>query len=252
MKRIHLFGKVPFDTISKNQLISTIVKWGKKHKKAKVLNMNTYGVVTFLNNKKYADIINSADIIYPDGWGPVIASKFERSKLKSRMTGGDFIHDLLKTIEKERLKIYLLGCEHETVKKTSLSIRKRYPIIKICGYKSGFFDRKSETKIVNNLKKVKPNIVIVGMGIPIQEHFINKNWENLPDAVYLGMGGIFYYIAEIKSRAPVWMRKMSFEWLYRLFQEPRRLWRRYTIINIKFIYYVIQFSILKLFQSQKR
>lgn len=246
MRRIHLFGKAPFDTISNNQLISSIVKWGEKHKKTKVLNMNAYGVVTFLNNQKYADIIKSADIVYPDGWGPVIASKFENVRLSNRINVGDIINDLFNRIEKKRLKIYFIGCEKSVVKKVTLIVNKKYPKIKIAGFHSGFFGKTEANKILINLNNTKPNIVFVGMGIPHQENFIYNNWNELPNAVYLGVGGVFYYVANIKSRAPKWMRQISLEWLYRLFQEPARLWRRYTIINIKFIYYIIRFSILKL------
>jgi N-acetylglucosaminyldiphosphoundecaprenol N-acetyl-beta-D-mannosaminyltransferase len=244
MKRIYLFDKVPFDTISKYALIATVAKWGKVHKKSKVFNMNTYGVVTFHKNKVYSDIISSADIIYPDGWGPVLASKIENSKLIKRINVGDIIDDLLKVIEKKRLKVFLLGCQKAVVEKTALTIRKKYPDINVVGYHSGFFNKNEEIKIVKQLNDLKPNIVFVGMGLPYQEYYIFNNWEKLPKAVYLGVGGVFYYISKTKSRAPGWMRDFSLEWIYRLFQEPRRLWKRYTLDNLYFLVLMIKHYIM--------
>lgn len=197
--------------------------------------MNTQGVMMYLNNPSYRRAIDSAEIIYPDGWGPVVASWFFPKKLPERSNAGDFSHALLSLLNDKHFSIYLLGCEAQSVKQTAFAVQKRYPFIHIAGYHSGFFSKKMEHNIVRMIAKSKPHIVLVGMGIPNQELFIKRNWKHLPRAVYWGVGGVFYYLSQEKSRAPVWMRKYCMEWLYRFIQEPKRLWKRYTITNLSFI-----------------
>lgn len=235
MKRVYIFNKVPFDRITKKKLIETILVSAREKEKKLILNMNTYGVVTYLKNEKYAEIIGKADIIYSDGWGPVIASHSLEEKLTERVNVGDFIYELFDSTQVQKLSIYLLGGRARLLKKAVSVIRKKYPLIKIEGYHHGFFTKKTESKILKDIKKTNPNIVFVGMGLPKQEFWIENNWKYLPNSIYMGVGSVFEYIAG-KRRAPVWMRNNGFEWLYRFFQEPKRLWKRYTLDNIFFIY----------------
>jgi N-acetylglucosaminyldiphosphoundecaprenol N-acetyl-beta-D-mannosaminyltransferase len=232
--RIQIFDKVPFDAITRKVLIGKILYFQKTGAKKLVLNMNTHGVVTYLKNSKYARIIKSADVIYPDGWGPIWASRFSKNKLPERVNVGDFIDQLLEGMDKEKLGIYLLGCDEVTIKKTLKTIKQKYPKIRICGGNTGYFGRKKEGEIISEIKAARPNLVLVGMGIPTQEYFIDRNWKALPPAVYMGVGGVFYYISGLKSRAPKFMRQWGLEWIYRLFQEPRRLGKRYTLGNLYF------------------
>lgn len=209
------------------QHISTSIK--KKQKKL-MLNMNAFGVITFLKNPTYANVIKQADVIYPDGWGPVVASWADSSdhRLSQRVNVGDFIDKLLEMMDEKKLKLCLLGCEKHTVGRTSTVIRKKYPGIKVVGVFPGFFSHAYEKTILKTITQKKPNLILVGMGIPHQEYWLSRNWSKLPVGVYMGIGGVFYYIAGIKSRSPVWMRRTGTEWLYRLMQEPSRLGGRYT------------------------
>lgn len=244
MRRILLFEKVPFDVVDKKQLVNFVIEWGFSRIQKLVLYMNAFGVVTFLKNKKYANIITRSDLVYSDGWGPVFASKLTGNILKQRVNVGDFINDLLKRANQKRMKIFLLGCEENVVKLAYEIIKTRYKDLKI-DFQNGFFTRKEEKTVINRITKFKPNIVLVGMGVPAQEYWITKNWVLLPKSVYMGVGGVFHYIAGTKSRAPIWMRNSGFEWLYRFFQEPIRLGRRYTMGNLYFIYIFIKYILFK-------
>jgi len=240
MKRIMLFKKIPFDTVNTSSLLKKIISACLGQEKKRVFNMNAYGAVMYTKNTHYAAVIQNADIIYPDGWGPVIASQFFSEKLIERINVGDFIDPLFMLLNKHHLSLYLLGCENSTVTRAVESIQKKYPHIHICGYHSGFFSKKEEKHIVSDIKKTKPRLVLVGMGIPKQEYWISLHWKKLPPAVYMGIGGVFYYIAGTKTRAPLWMQTHGLEWLYRFFQEPKRLWRRYTLDMWSFIFLFIK------------
>ena len=233
MKRIYLFQNVPFNILSKEELIHSIIYAAKHHQKKKVFNMNAYGVVMFKRNPAYAKGITTADIIYPDGWGPVLASSLLPLSLKQRLNVGDFIHNLMQSVQKNRVKIFLIGCETKTVCRTIAAIHNKYNGVQVVGFYHGFFNKNEEKQLLLTLKKTKPNLVLVGMGIPFQELWITKHFKELPPAVYLGIGGVFYYVSGLKSRAPLWMRRCGLEWLFRFAQEPKRLWKRYTIYNLK-------------------
>jgi N-acetylglucosaminyldiphosphoundecaprenol N-acetyl-beta-D-mannosaminyltransferase len=232
-------------------LIKAIITSATKGEKKLVLYTNTYGVTTYLKNKQYADVVNSADIIYPDGWGPVLVSRLLKERLGTRATAGDFIDELLENIQNKRLSIYLLGSRAKLIKKTVGVIKRKYPKIKISGYQHGYFTKNSESKIVDEIIKTRPNIVLVGMGIPKQEFWMNDNWKLLPNAIYMGVGGVFEYIAG-KKRAPLWMRNMSLEWFYRLCQEPKRLWKRYTLDNIFFIFMFLKSLVKRWLKNSQR
>lgn len=244
--RIYLFDKVPFDILSRDLFLDKLVGLMTTGRKCKVLNMNTYGVVSYLENNRYADIMDSATIIYPDGWGPVLASKYLKDNLKERINVGDFIDELIFRMDKKKLRLYLLGSEDWLVRSTVGIIKNKYKKIIISGYHDGFFKKRDEQKIAAEIKRSKPNLVLIGMGLPVQEYFMSNNWKNLPNSVYMGVGGVFNYIVKTKSRAPSWMRDYGLEWLYRLIQEPYRLGYRYTITNIKFFMYILKYTFFKI------
>lgn len=236
MKRTYLFEDVPFDIVTKKLFYSQLFDWMCKSKKKLVLNMNAYGVVTYLRNKKYAEIIKSADLIYPDGWGPVFVSKLLDEKLPERVNVGDFIEGVLRGMSAKRLSLYLLGSEESVVSKASEVIKNKYKGLIFKGFHNGFFTDVENKKILSEIRDSKPNLVLVGMGLPRQEYWIKDNWKLLPTSVYMGVGGVFNYIAGTKSRAPKWMRDCGLEWVYRFFQEPKRLGKRYTLDNLYFIF----------------
>lgn len=244
MKTIYIFNKVPFSKVNKKILIKQLLTWAGSRQKKLVLNMNAYGVATYLKNENYAKVINEADLVYADGWGPVLASRLTKNRLPERINVGDYIDELLKNAERLELSIYMLGGTAKIVRSAVFAVQKKYPNIKIAGYHRGFFTKKDNAKIVKSINKLKPHIVFVGMGLPKQELWIESNWKILPKAIYMGVGSVFEYIAG-KSRAPVWMRNIYLEWLYRLVQEPKRLWRRYTVDNIYFLYELIKSIVLK-------
>lgn len=244
-ERLELFNTIPLDFISQKNFIEKVISWVLQKEKRKVFYLNAHNIVTCFNNSSFLSIIKSADLIYPDGWGPIFWARMSGKNYKERVNAADFIHKFLKILSLKKAKMYLLGGDKETLIQTIKTIHDKYEGITISGYHHGFFKKDEERIIVKEIKSTKPNLVLIGMGTPKQELWVYKNWAFLPQAVYWCVGGLFGYISEIKSRAPYWMRKFSLEWLYRLCQEPRRLGIRYTVENFLFIYYLLKFKIKK-------
>lgn len=243
--RLLFFGLIPLDLISEGQFIETIFRWKVGKQKRKIFYLNTHSVGIAFNNREYLEALRSSDLIYPDGWGPIFLAKLFGHSSNKRVNAADFVDKVLTILNRQRSKLFLLGCEEKTVARTVKVIKQKYRKIIISGFHHGFFTRVEEKKIISQIKSVRPDIVLIGMGVPKQELWVYNNWKLLPKSIYWTVGGLFYYISGLKSRAPLWMRKIGLEWLYRLLQEPRRLWRRYTIGNLHIFYQLISYLINK-------
>ncbi len=225
---------VKVDRLSTDQVLDRISEFVASAKPHHVVYVNVDGINRFFSDKRYCKIVNEADLVYPDGMGVVWASKFSDKPLSERVNAGDFLPDLCKVCVEKGYKIYLLGSEKGVAEGASDYLQKKHKGLKIVGTGDGFFDDKDEEKIIKEINKLSPDILLVGMGVPRQEKWIKRNMRRLNVPVCWGVGALFdFYSLRIK-RAPIIMRKIGLEWLFRLMIEPRRLWRRYIIGNFLF------------------
>jgi len=155
--------------------------------------------------------------------------------LPERVTGIDIMYELLKEANKKHYRVYFLGAKSEVLQTMIKTIQKDYPGIAIAGYRDGYFNKAEEQDVAKNIKDSHADILFVGISSPKKENFL-KNWLNFIDVpICHGVGGSFDILAGVTNRAPIWMQKCGLEWLYRLIQEPRRMWKRYLITNMIFI-----------------
>jgi N-acetylglucosaminyldiphosphoundecaprenol N-acetyl-beta-D-mannosaminyltransferase len=167
-------------------------------------------------------IIGNADLVTPDGSGVVWASKTLGQPVPERVTGIDLIHKLFACAEVKGWRIYFLGAKPEVVEKAVLNTLGKSPKLHICGYHHGFFCQEEESQVVSNIVKEKPDILLVALGAPKQEQFIQKYIKELNVPISIGVGGSFDVLAGVAERAPESMQKYGLEWLYRLYKEPKR------------------------------
>ncbi|QQG44341.1 MAG: WecB/TagA/CpsF family glycosyltransferase [Candidatus Roizmanbacteria bacterium] len=219
--------------IIKNLIISS-------KKKLTIFYVNAYCLLLAQKDETYKNILNKASLIYSGGYGPVFASKILGDPLFDRTPTPDFINKIFSLAEKEGWSFYFIGAKEESIRKALNKIKKEFPKLKILGYHNGYFNLRKEKNILKNINIKKPTILLVGMGSTTQEKWIYKNLKKLDVHVFWSVGALFDVISGYLPRAPVWMQKIGLEWVYRLKQEPRRLWKRYTIGNIKFIYLVLK------------
>ena len=187
------------------------------------------------DDKKLREIVNSCPLINADGASIVWAAKQLGIPLKERVTGCDLFQDLIKVSAKKGYKIYLFGAKEEVVKKVRDIYKNQYPSLQIVGYRNGYFTEADEEEIVKNIAKSDADIMFVAFSSPKKEYWINKYINELGIPFIMGVGGSFDIVAGITVRAPKWMQNHGLEWLYRFIQEPKRMWKRYIIGNIKFI-----------------
>ncbi|MFH1739974.1 MAG: exopolysaccharide biosynthesis polyprenyl glycosylphosphotransferase, partial [bacterium] len=198
--------------------------------------LNADGVNKCWSNRAYRDAVSRADLVYADGMGVVWASRVFDRPLPERVNAGDLLPQLCELARDRQYKIYLLGGEDGIAEQAALQLTSRYPNLQVVGHHHGFFDEEKDGEVLEDIRRTRPDILLVGMGAPKQELWIREHLENLNVPVAWGVGGLLDYCAEKFSRAPEWMRHGGLEWLYRFMLEPRRLWRRYILGNIIFTF----------------
>ena len=150
------------------------------------------------------------------------------------------MQNLIALSEKQGYSIFLLGAKQEVVEKTASVLKVQYPRLNIKGIHNGYFKENDWNRISNELKNKKPNFVFVGITSPLKEYLVEYLQNDGCNCVFMGVGGSFDVISGKIPRAPEWMQKMNLEWLFRVIQEPKRLFKRYFIGNIIFIRSIIK------------
>ena len=198
---------------------------------------NVHTTVMAYDNKNYLNVQNNSILSIPDG-GPLSSVGRKRGYIEmQRTTGPDLLDEILKISAKKKYKHYFYGSTNETLDKLKLAINEKYGNVNIVGTYSPPFRELTDDEdvdIVNNINETKPDFVWVGLGAPKQEKWMYEH-KNKVNALMIGVGAAFDYLAGNIKRAPMWMQKLNLEWLYRLIQDPVRLFSRYLYTNIKFI-----------------
>lgn len=234
MKKEKILG---FDicTCNEEELLNNIFADYEKQKQLFIVNVNPEIAVANYKNEELKNIFNKQKYQIPDGTGIVWASKKKNGKIKTRITGIDFMLKICKKSQDYCAKIYLYGSKENIATKAKKEIEKKYKNINIVGTCDGY---KDESYAIEDIINSKADIVFVGLGSPKQEQFIIDNMEKLKNVkILMPVGGSFDVISNTKKRAPKWMIKLNIEWLYRLFQEPKRILRQIKIL--KFIFLVM-------------
>jgi len=206
-------------------------------------------MVTFVNancvniafeNPDYQRVLNRADYVFADGAGMKLASRCLGEPLCDNVNGTDLFPRLCEKLESTGGRVFLLGGGPGVAEKVRLWIGKNYPEVIVSGTHHGYFSPRDAEKITSAICDAKTDLLLVAMGTPLQELWIARNLGETGARVAIGVGGLFdFYSGEVR-RAPAWVRKIDMEWMFRLCQEPRRLWRRYLLGNPVFLWRVLR------------
>lgn len=229
---------------SQFELINLIVKNTKNNIKIAYYAINSDCMLKYWNDLEYKKIIdNKNNISYVDGMGVIYAQKILNLPVaKERIATTDLFPELMNylNIHKIDIKIFLLGGETttaETVKKNFLEI---YPDVNIVGTHHGYFNKETDSKsIIDLINSLEVDVLFVGFGNPLQEKWVEKHFLSLKVNTIITCGGLFDYYANNVKRAPIILRKTGFEWLFRLLQEPKRLYKRYIYGNFNYVVKVL-------------
>ena len=178
--------------------------------------------------KKLFELVNSADMLLPDGAGVVLASKILKNPLKQKVGGYDFSQHLLGYLDEIGGKLFLLGSKQETVELAAQNLKAKYPNIEV-SFNNGYFNQQKQNEeneaVLEKINAARPDLLFVCFGFPKQETWISQNKERIDAKLMLGLGGTIDVIAGAKKYAPKIFIKLGLEWLYYLLQSPSRLGR---------------------------
>ncbi|HYW21783.1 MAG TPA: WecB/TagA/CpsF family glycosyltransferase [Nodularia sp. (in: cyanobacteria)] len=219
-----------------------------------VVTPNAMHIVGLQKDADFLDIYRRAFLMVPDGVSLLWAAKFLQTPLNGRVNGTDLFEELCAIASEKGLKVFLLGGRPGAAEKAQEVLQARHPNLAIVGTycpEYGFENKPEELELINSkIKAVAPDLLFVGLGAPKQEKWIASNYLSLKVPVSLGIGVSFELVADMVSRAPVWMQNAGLEWLFRLIVEPQRLWKRYVLGNPTFIWLVLK-QRLGMFRSFK-
>lgn len=236
--------EIPND--SKKTVLEKILKYLKQGSKfIHITSLNPENLVISEENIMFRKVLQNAQIRIIDGVGVVLAAKLLKIKAGERYPGADLMADLIKQAAISRLRVLLIGGKGDLAVSLSNCYSRGYPEAKFVGVEGVKNIKKptrnEEERLLAIVSDFKPHLVFVAFGSPDQELWIERHKDKLGYTVCMGVGGSFDYAAGMVSRAPIFMRKIGLEWLYRLFTQPWR-WRRQVRL-IRFIPLVLKNSI---------
>lgn len=206
---------------------------------------NVHTTVMSYEDKAYRNIQNSGVMALPDGGPLSVVSRKKGFKEAKRVTGPDLMEEIFKISEEKGYKHYFYGSTEETLDELKTKLIQKYPKLQIVGMFSPPFRKLTEwedVEITNKINETNANFIWVGLGAPKQEIWM-FNHKNKVNGLMLGVGAGFDYHAEKIKRAPKWMQNNNLEWVYRLLQDPRRLYKRYLTTNFKFLRLIYKYKV---------
>jgi N-acetylglucosaminyldiphosphoundecaprenol N-acetyl-beta-D-mannosaminyltransferase len=216
----------------------------QQNKKSLVLNVNVNCLNLSYHQPWLRDYLNKADIVFCDGAGVMLGAHILGYSIPERITYADWMWRLAEFAQHQSFTFYFLGARPGIVEQAVTRLQQRFPRLNIVGTHHGYFDHTpgspENEAVIEKINAFKPNILVLGFGMPAQEKWLVENWHYLDVNIALTGGAVFDYLSGELQRSPKWMNENGFEWLGRLLIEPRRLWQRYLIGNPLFLWRVLK------------
>jgi N-acetylglucosaminyldiphosphoundecaprenol N-acetyl-beta-D-mannosaminyltransferase len=242
-QKVNILG-VQISSISNDNLLAAFTQHILYKEKKQVCITPVNSILAAYKNPQVQEAYNSAHYVLCDGMPVKWASTFLNTPIVERITGLDLLPSLVAFAANENFSLFLLGASPGVGEKLKEVILQQYPNCMIVGiYVPPFmpvFDAAENKKMVDAVNATKPDIVLISLTAPKQDLWITQNKAQLHPALYVGIGGAFEVMAGLAKRAPKWMHGAGLEWLFRLIQEPKRMYRRYLIEAPLFIPLVIR------------
>ncbi|MGH2514895.1 MAG: WecB/TagA/CpsF family glycosyltransferase [Ktedonobacterales bacterium] len=232
--RASLLG-LSVDEMSQTEAVETICGIWQRGAKSRVFFVNAHCVNSAFTSVEYTQSLGQAEFVLPDGSGVLLASKILRLPIRHNLNGTDLTPLICQVAADEGRSVFLLGARPGIAESAAKSLMERFPTLRIAGVQHGFFAPEESAEIVARINAAQPDILLVALGVPMQEIWITEHFDDLNVPVCLAVGALFDFLSNTVRRAPKLFRRLGIEWIYRLIREPRRLWRRYLLGNVSFL-----------------
>lgn len=218
---------------SKSDFYKLIDNKLKKEEKTFIITANPETYMLSTTDNTINEIVhNKNNLIVPDGIAIVKTANYLGLNIKERITGVEIAEHLLEIANKNKYKVYLFGATKEVINNFEEIIKEKYSNVNLIGTENGYV--KDKNKVMNRIKDLEPDIIMVALGIPLQEKLIYEHINDFKKGIFIGVGGSFDVLSGSKKRAPKIFIKLNLEWLYRICSEPKRI-KRFIKYNLKFM-----------------
>lgn len=191
-------------------------------------------------DEAFCETLNSGDMVLGDGIGIKLGARMTQQHIRENVNGTDLFPRLCEHMGKEGQSLYLLGAKEGIPERVREWVQTNHPGVNVVGVRNGYFTEDEEPAVCAAIREAQPDVLLVAFGAPRQETWIRQRFDELNAHVAIGVGGLFDFYSGNMNRAPVWMREVGIEWLYRLIQEPRRMFKRYLVGNLVFVMRVLR------------
>ncbi|WP_206678039.1 WecB/TagA/CpsF family glycosyltransferase [Martelella limonii] len=231
-KTISLFG-LPIVSASRQVVVAGLLE--NQNEKQSVAFVNAHCINTYQDDASYRWAIGKADHVLPDGSGMKLAAKMQKTSFEENLNGTDLFVPLCREAAQRGLSVYFFGSKQGVAEDAAEKARELAPGLKVAGTRHGYFTKDDEAGIIDAINGSCADIVLVALGVPMQDVWIARNRHRLNANLVMGVGAQFDFWAGRVSRAPHLLRKTGFEWVWRLMMEPKRMAKRYLIGNFRFL-----------------
>lgn len=214
------------------------------------LFLGVVNAAKIVNARKDTGLMHSlrqTDLILADGVSVVWLSRLMGTPLPQRLAGIDIMYRMLERASEQRYRVYFLGAKADVVQRVVAITATQYPNLIVAGYRDGYFSDVEAETVAQDIRNSRADILLVAMPSPRKENFLAKWYDLMDVSVCHGVGGSFDVMAGVTKRAPLWMQNCGLEWLYRIIQEPGRMWKRYLVTNSIFLILSIKAVIITRF-----
>jgi N-acetylglucosaminyldiphosphoundecaprenol N-acetyl-beta-D-mannosaminyltransferase len=222
------------------ELLRKILGFAENGERHRVSYVNAHVLNQTFSNPELRGAVQASDLVYCDGYGVRLAAKLIGLPVPHRMTGADWIWGVAALCQESGRSLYLLGSEPGSSASAAAALRRWYPRLDVQGTHHGYFEigTPHSERVLEHIAEHQPDILLVGMGTPQQELWVDRYFDRIDAGVVWTVGALFDYLSGRTPRAPHWISDHGFEWIFRLVVEPRRMWRRYLLGNPAFLYRV--------------
>jgi len=229
------FFEIPLACVTLEQAVRLVEDHIIYRRRLDIGVVNAAKIVAMQTDSQLRTSVLGSDVIFADGQSVVWASGLIGKKLPERIAGIDLMYSLLERGNKVGYRVFCLGAEEWVNAKVAENIREAYPGVQLVGCRNGYFSKEEEQSVADQIRDSRPDVLFVAMTSPRKENFMARWGEHMNATITHGVGGSFDVFAGKVRRAPVIMQRLGLEWLFRVLQEPARLWRRYLVSNLKFM-----------------
>ncbi|MEP2852230.1 WecB/TagA/CpsF family glycosyltransferase [Ekhidna sp.] len=230
-EKINILG-INVTNLTSKELIRQIGFYVTHNQKQNILYANIHGINVASSLGWFREFFNRCAIVFCDGDGVRLGAKILGHHIYEKITYNRWIWDFASFCESEGISWYLVGSESIVIKNAVDNLKVKYPKLVIVGYRNGFFQNESEyEKLITDLNTTKPNILLLGMGMPHQENLLLKHGDRMTYNVALTGGAVFEYVSGEAKMTPSIFFHLKLEWFFRFLLEPKRLFKRYFIGN---------------------